>query len=45
MSPPGLDYLCPLCHERMIPVHGHMECRGPAGCGYRDSCCDGGECV
>jgi hypothetical protein len=36
---------CPLCHRPMVPVHGHYECRGPSGCGYRDSCCDGGECT
>lgn len=39
----ALGLACPLCGGHMVPVHGHHECRGTGGCGWRSSCCDGGE--
>ena len=32
------DRDCPKCGLRMVPVHGHYECRAQGGCGYQDSC-------
>jgi len=32
---------CPQCSQPLVPFRGKQVCRTP-GCGYMESCCDGG---